>query len=280
MSSGPKPRSLDEVQLQLAEWLQSPRSLLTEATTPEKIADYVTGNDRLTPAEQVEIYREQYWLRHTSSLLDDFPGLSGIIGQREWERLVEGYLLAHPPKHVSLRDLGARLADYVSAQHWLHPHELCVDMARLEWAYIECFDAGDDGRLEPARLSAIAPAAWASARLVTAQSLRLLHVRYPVAELRKQLKASTPEHELRYPEWAPQHLVIYREQRDIRFLAVSAPAFKLLESLEQGLSLVASAEQLLDEGLLDAATLGQSLQGWFEQWARLGWIVDVVLPEN
>ena len=52
----------------------------------------IAANERLSSVERLEIYRVQFWLRHTSSLVEDFPGLCGVIGQSAWERLVEGYL--------------------------------------------------------------------------------------------------------------------------------------------------------------------------------------------
>src|SRR5262245_10531800 len=101
----------------------------------------IGGNDRLSPVEQLEIYREQFWLRHTSSLVEDFPGLSGILGQASWEQLVEAYLAAVTPESYTLRDLGQRLPEFVARASFLEHRELCTDMARLEWAYVEAFDA-------------------------------------------------------------------------------------------------------------------------------------------
>src|SRR5690606_3078534 len=120
-------RSLSEIQRQLAAMLQRPRTLLGHAEVAELIATLTTERPRLSPAEQVEVYREQFWLRHTGALLEDFPGLSGILGQSDWERLVEGYLVAHPPSHFSLRDLGSGLPEYVAGQDWLERPQLCLD---------------------------------------------------------------------------------------------------------------------------------------------------------
>ena len=101
------------LQAELAELLQRRRAIDTDAAASEQAAQIAAGNDRLSPAEQIEIYREQFWLRHTSCLLDDFEGLSGILEQSAWERLVEEYLAAHPPTSFSLRDLGDRMPTFV-----------------------------------------------------------------------------------------------------------------------------------------------------------------------
>src|SRR6202034_3242477 len=38
------------------------------ALTPELIA----GNSRLSPVAQLEVYREQFWMRHVDALAEDF----------------------------------------------------------------------------------------------------------------------------------------------------------------------------------------------------------------
>jgi hypothetical protein len=67
----------------------------------------VTGNDRLSPAEQVDIYRRQFWLRHEDCLAEDFPALRAILGEPLWEAFVRDYLTEIPPTAPNLRDLGA-----------------------------------------------------------------------------------------------------------------------------------------------------------------------------
>ena len=268
--------TLDEIQRTLSQWLQRPRTVLGDPDLARAIAIHLTGNERLSPGEQLEIYREQYWLRHTSSLVEDFPGLSGILGQQDWERLVEGYLVAHPPFHFSLRDLGAQLPTYVEQQRWLTPHQLCIDMARLEWAYIECFDAADSILLDPAKISQIGPDAWASSRLSIAPALRLLHVTYPVAELRRALKESGPSSTIAYPEASPEHLVIYRERGGLRHIAVNSRAFELLGCFQRGMPLLEGVEHLLVSGLVDEEALTHELADWFQDWAARGWVCDVV----
>jgi hypothetical protein len=97
---------LSELQSWMAELLVRRRALARDPEVTAAASERVTGNDRLLPVDQVEIYREQFWLRHSASLVEDFPGLGGILGQDDWERLIEEYLEAVPPVAYSLRDLG------------------------------------------------------------------------------------------------------------------------------------------------------------------------------
>jgi hypothetical protein len=233
-----------------------------------------TGNDRLSPVEQLEIYREQFWLRHTGSLLEDFAGLAGILGQDAWQRLVEDYLEAHPPAAFSLRDLGDRLPAFVERATWLPHPVLCLDMARLEWAYVEVFDAADSSALDPKRLAAIPEAAWPTARLALAPALRLLAVSYPVAALRKRIRLEHEAVPLPAPE--AQKLVVYRgADRNLYHEIVGEDAFALLSALREGVPLVAACERAMTEVPERAAAIEASLSDWFRDWAARAWIVGV-----
>src|SRR6185436_876216 len=113
----------------------------------------------------------------------------------------------------SLRDLGDRLPGFVERSEWLPHRELCTDMSRLEWAFIEAFDAPNAAPLDPKKLAAIPADAWPNARFVLDPALRLLRVRCPVGAIRGELR----EKKVHVPIPAPaaQKLVVYRAQRNL-----------------------------------------------------------------
>lgn len=266
---------LDELQRWMTSALRRRVALTTDSELSDFAMKHFTGNDRLSPVAQLEIYRQQYWLRHTSALVEDFPGVGGIIGQRAWERLVEEYLDAHPPRTFSLRDLGANLADFIACSAgWLHPHDLVLDMARLEWAYVEAFDAAEVGPLTPEKLSAFDENAWDTARLVLSPSLRLLRVQYPVVLFRKRLCAKTGE-AISFPEPDPQRLVIHRSSLSIHANSLDEAPFALLEALGRGATIPEACERACLADADGAESLSADLGEWFQAWVRRGWITDV-----
>jgi hypothetical protein len=255
--------------------IRRPRSLSRDARLAEAAAGHIAGNARLSPIEQLEIYREQFWLRHTAALVEDFPGLSGIIGQIDWEKLVEGFLEATRPTSWSLRELGQALPAYVAQAAWLPHRELCTDMARLEWAYIELFDAPDASPVDAARLVLIPEEAWQTARVVLLPALALLRVSYPVVELRRTL-AGARSHAVPIPERAVSHLVLHRgADRDLYHVTLSEGAFELLQALEEGLSLVAACERAAGRVPSEAEGWESNVGEWFSDWGRRGWVVHV-----
>ncbi|MBK7580232.1 MAG: putative DNA-binding domain-containing protein [Myxococcales bacterium] len=263
-----------DVQAELAKLLRRRRSISADGSLADASAQIATGNDRLSPAEQIEIYREQFWLRHTSCLVEDFVGLGGIMGQTDWERLVEEYLEKYPPLSFNLRDLGQLLPRFVEESTWLPHHELCVDMARVEWAYIEVFDAADSAALDPARLASIPESAWETARLTLNPALRMLRVRYPVAALRRDLRLGKSD--VAIPEPEAQNLVVYRAQdRNLHHEALDDGAFAILEALGQGTALVPACQAAIERLPAQASGIEAELAGWFQRWATLSFIVGV-----
>lgn len=267
---------LSDLQRWMADLLRRRSALPSSDEISRTAMSHIRANDRLSPVEQLEIYREQFWLRHTASLLEDFPGMSGIIGQEDWERLVEGYLVEHAPTSWTLRDLGGKLPGYVERASWLPHHALCVDMTRLEWAYIELFDAPEPAPLDPDELLRIVPDAWPSATILLSPALRLQRTRYPVAELRKKLRAVSTEPIL-IPEPAEEHLVLYRgTDRSLYHRAVSRGAFELLTELGEGAELLIACNRAAERCPEEALEIGNKVGDWFGQWGRLGWIAGVV----
>ena len=268
--------ALSELQSRMATALRHGTALAKDAGLSAFAREHIAGNDRLSPVQQLEIYREQFWLRHTSSLVEDFPGLSGILGQDEWQKLVELYLTEVESNSYTLRDLGARLPEVIERSHWLPHQALCLDMVRLELAYIEVFDAPDTRPLAPERLATIPEDSFGDVRLLIAPSVRLLAVRYPVGNLRRKLRAN-PAEAVPIPEESPQQLVVYRMERQLWDMPLSKVAFTFLAGLGAGKTLSAAAELAATSPDAEAELSG-SIGAWLQEWTRKGLISDVVCP--
>lgn len=268
------------LQSRLATFLLRRRDLASDAEARAFAEEHLGGNARLTPVEQLEIYREQYWLRHTGSLLEDFPGVWGILGQGDWERLVEEYLLAHPPTTFSLRELGERLPAFTRSCEWLSHRALVADMAELEWAHVGVFDAPDAPPLDPAKLGAVPEDAWDGVRLVPHPALRLLHVGYPVLELRRQLLAARDSDDdavIPLPEPGPRFLAIFRRNLAIVHEPLDPGAFALLSKLCRAIPLGEACESTASELSLEPENVARELETWFATFTSRGYVTDLVV---
>jgi hypothetical protein len=255
---------------------------LTEDPEQQAIAEsLVRGNERLSSTEQLNIYREQFFLRHVDSLVDDFPGVIELVGEDTFDLLARAYLRKHPPDSFSLRDLSIQFPGFLRTQTQLEHVGLAADMADFEWALLETFDAGSLPALDPAILSSLGEDDWDRAILTLDPSLKLLHLRYPVHELRPRLiddeEVDTPE----LPESSGDvYLAVYRHVLRITWYPLERQAWQTLQQIQAGKPLSEAldvvAEQLCEE---EVQAMTEKVGTWFSTWVQLGWLRDVTVPE-
>ena len=115
--------SLEKIQREMAHAVMTPltadeemRRESPDGRSMEQIAaSFIAPNSRLSSFERLEIYNRQYWFRVLGALAEDFPALRSVIGSRAFDAMSVAYLSAHPSRSFTLRNLGARLAAWLSA---------------------------------------------------------------------------------------------------------------------------------------------------------------------
>ncbi len=220
----------------------------------------------MTPTERVEVYREMFWNRHQSNLAEDYPTLAWVIGGASaLQDLAREYLQAHPPGTWDLQRLGAQVPAFVDRHpRWGVP--LARDAARLDWAFMEVFDAPDAPPFDPHVLREIPEDAWPHARVELVPALRLLRLEHAVHETRETLSAgSVPS----APASAPTRVAVWRDSACfLRSTTLQPVAFALLEGLARGVPLGLACESACGDSTDPAGTVGD----WFQSWVSSGWI--------
>lgn len=270
------PSQLEQVQSFLKDAFQRQEPIPDDPALAPLVAEHVAGNDRLSPAEQADIYRRQFFLRHVDVLRDDHPGLVHYLGDDTFEAFARAYLAAHPPRTPSLRDLGADVARFVDVTDTI-PERLrpiCADMARYELTIVAVFDAADVPPPDAERLREVPEDAWLTRPLVLTPHLHLHAFQHPVPDLRKAIKGEGCSKEPPAPE--PIWYGVFRSDDKIAFERLPREAYDLLGLLVAGTPLAGACEALtrhLPEER--AAEIEAEIGAWFQRWARWGWVLDV-----
>lgn len=271
---------LAATQRALAELMRGASPVAGDAARAALADQIAAGTGRLSAAEQVDVYREQYLLRHRDVLREDFLTLAHVLGDASFEALASAYLQAFPPRSFSLRDLGADLPGFVtSAAPWAED-PLLADLARLEWAFVEAFDAPNAPALELAAVAAIPEEAWPSARLVLQPSVQRLSLRYPAHEVRVAVRSGDPSSALGRPEPAPSHVIVFRGRERLRSVAIDPEAYALLDELARGTALGDACERIATASGARRASFAafeEKVGVWFQEWTALGWLSRVEL---
>jgi len=127
---------------------------------------------------RLRVYADAYFWRLRDVLAEDFPRLAERLGAESFEALAASYLRTHPSRTPSLRHLGDALPAFLAGSAGHAPH--LADLARLERARVDVFDAPDDCPLTMDDLRAVPPEAWPSLRFVPIRALRVLHLDWQV----------------------------------------------------------------------------------------------------
>lgn len=121
-------------------------AMITEAVphpfTPAASA-LVVSDARASADERVQVYAYMYRARITEALQSQFPRLARLLGSDAFAKLAFAYVTDHPSRNPSLRHLGAALPEWLDQQGKAG----LSDLARLEWARSDVFDAVDEALL-------------------------------------------------------------------------------------------------------------------------------------
>jgi len=251
----------------------------------ELAESYVKPNDRLTSFERLEIYNRQYWFRTIAAVSEDFPALAAVLGSKRFDSLVLAYLKENSSTSFSLRNLGARLPRWLEDHPEFAPrrHSLVLDVARLEWAYVEAFDSFAAAPLTLEDFASIGD----DSKLALQPHLQLLDLRYPVDELVLAVHKETPPSDIasnavseRKPKSrsglprmrrAAIHLAVHRFDNSVYYRRIDREAFLLLSALQRRHTVAESMELAFAGSKLSPEGQAAKIQECFAHAAELGW---------
>ncbi|HEY2664888.1 MAG TPA: DNA-binding domain-containing protein [Candidatus Binataceae bacterium] len=155
----------------------------------------VAPGPRLDSGGGVAVYAQAYASRLRDVLRKDFPISAKLLGDDPFAELVRDYLLTFPSEHPSVRHLGRAMAEFIDRRRRESPESSRLppylpDLARLEWAMNDAFDAPDAASIGVDVLGRIAPERWPELRFTAIPALTLLECRWPVNELCSGAEAS------------------------------------------------------------------------------------------
>jgi hypothetical protein len=249
-------------------------------------ATFIAPNSRLTAFERLEIYNRQYWYRVLGALAEDFPALRAVIGARRFEALSIAYLAEHPSRSFTLRNLGSKLPAWLAAhpEHTGRRHRLAVDMAKMEWAFVEAFDAAELVPLTQRQIAAL----QGESRLALQPYLQLVALQYPaddlVLELHRREKRQTSEAGVAHEDDSgaqtavprlrprPVWLAVHRVDLSVYYRRIGREEFQTRVALRSGSPLGEALEAGFAGSRIPERKRAECVQEWFGNWAELGWI--------
>lgn len=220
--------------------------------------ELVLGNARMAPTDQLQVYNGAYLARLVEVLQGDHGALQHVLGEPAFHALMAKFLAAHPSRHPNLNQLGAPLPAFVASRRSLPQRAFLAELATLERAVAESFDAPEFRAVTPDEMAAVPPERWGKARLQLNPSVRLFAFRHPVDPFYQAWKEDQP---IAVPKPAPSWLLVYRRDDRVWRQRLAKPAHAVLTALAAGQPLGAAIEQ---------AAGAEQVGEWFRDFARDG----------
>ena len=219
----------------------------------------VRGCDNSDRKTRIRVYSDAYYFRLRDVLREDFPRVAAMLGPEQFDEIARGYLAAFPSEQPSVRYLGRALAGFLRLRKDL-PNWL-ADLADLEWARVEVFDAPDSECATIDDLVCVPPEAWPAIRFSAIPSLQTLLAQYPVHQVwsgGKSLDMTAAETSLRI--WRKNDYQVLHAPMDKRESAA-------LEKMISGEPFAALCEAFAD---LPESEAAQNATGLLARWIEDG----------
>jgi len=238
---------------------------------PSDVDRVVLPSTTLTAVERVGVYQGMYLLRMIEALEGDYPAVAHFLGEEKFAEVVTRYVAQHPSTSYTFNRLGERFPEFLKASRGIPRKSFVADLARLELAVTEVFDAPESAAWPADAVATIPEDAWPGAVLKPIAAFRLGAYGYPVNAYLQSVKEENHDH----PDVGRKatFVAVWRKGFEVWRLDLSKPAYEFLGALAKGRPFgkaVAAAARGIQ------GNPGDQLFRWLRDWVAEGMFQGVV----
>jgi len=236
------------------------------------IESHVVGTERVPIEARLRIYGDGYRARLVEALQANFPVLSELLGETDFETLAKVYVRSHDSSFFSIRHYGNALADFLATEAQYAGAPVLAELARWEWAMTEVFDAADAEPIVPDDIARLPPGKWAALHFEFHPSVRRLCLAWNAPQLWKAVtdEAGQPEVALNAE---PVQWLLWRQELRTYFRSLSSGEAAALDAAREGLTFGELCGLLCAE--LGEAQAPVNAAGYLREWLGSGLVVAV-----
>jgi hypothetical protein len=228
------------------------------ARDPEGV---VLPSQQLSAVERLDIYAHMYFARLVEVMEAEYPAVRQLLGPRAFDTACRRFLAKHPSRARLLNGLSAGFPDYLARTlSRTHRNRLAVDIARIERAMEDVFDAPVAVPMTAAEFAAVGEAT----RLRVTPALVSLALRYPANAYMNALRRGERP---RIPQPRATCVIVFRRGFQVLRRDQEPEQFRLLRALAAGKPLSAAVRASVGGRSGSADRVARRLGRWFEEWA-------------
>ncbi len=233
---------------------------------PAQIGGIASGviGDGIAPERRLGVYRNNVLVSLRSVLEGSFPATRRRLGPERFAVLAFDFIRAEPPARPQLSAYGTGFPAFVERSIEAAALPCLADVARLEWARKEAYDAADAQPLALTNLTAIPVERYPELRFELHPSLRLIRSAGPVYTLwRAALDDATEGSAPPASSGRAEQVLVVRPEMTVTTRPIALADLLLTEALAEGLPLAEAAAraQSADAGFDLQAALARHLAG-------------------
>lgn len=210
-------------------------------------------------------YQSAFLLRHAEFLRNGHPLLARYLGDTQFAGMARLYGCTHPSTHPNARWYSRNLPKFLAATLPFARKPEIAELAMLEGALNDAFEAADAGHLTMEDLTRADPGTFAAVAMNIHPSARLLQVRTNAASLWSSLKAGEkPPSPLNLD--AAQDILVWRQSCASRFRLLGEEEAMAFMSAREGVPFGVICEMIAMRDDADTAGMRAAsyLRGWIE----------------
>jgi len=239
------------------------KSLVGDAA--RDVGAVVLPSKQLTSVERLEIYAYMYYARLIEVMQGEYPTTRRILGPHAFAAACRRFVAKNPSRTRTLNSLSAKFPDFLAKTlPKTNRNGLAVDVARIERAMEDVFDAPRGEPMTAAQFAALGADATGKARLRVTPALRMLKLRYPANAAMTALRRGE---KLRIPRPRATRVIVFRRGFQVFRRDQEPEQWKLLAMLVAGKPLAAAVRASVRGGGASAERVAKRLGRWFEEWS-------------
>jgi hypothetical protein len=204
----------------------------------------LTGDDTVlaeildSPREKREtlygVYRYAYGSRLVEAMRNEHALLHSYLGDEMFDAMGRAYVAANPSQHPNLRWFSHALPDFLRSTEPYCEHPELSDLAALEKALNDAFDAREGPVTSLADMSAFAPEVWSDLKFEAHPSVMRLDLPSNASAIWLALKNEETPPDAAVPD-EPSRLLIWRQDVTPMFRELSAEEAMMWDEATSGI---------------------------------------------
>lgn len=239
----------------------------------DEAEDVILPNSKLSSAQRIQIYNQQYWWRLLSILHKNFPALTRLFGYADFNNTIGmPFLTAYPSRHWSLAQLGHQLSHWIDQYYKAEDTALILATAEVDWAYQSIFFASPPSYLPPSM-------DLLSKKMTLQSHLKLFNFPFDIFSLRAALLKEEVEHWLEsdFPVLLRERnyfFFLFRTlENQILYKEVEEAQWIFLNLINNGLSINEICDYFEKQEIKICKDVESYLDRWIQEWINERWLL-------